>query len=70
MATGTTVTCVCGSRGFIVVHAVTGEPIDLKTLYAAEQQRPIDPNDLKRHNPLDLSNFRTVCANPNCRRPL
>jgi hypothetical protein len=69
MATGTTVTCVCGSRGFVVVHAVTGEPIDLKTIYTTVQ-RPINPRDLKSHDPIDLSTIRTVCANPDCRRPL
>jgi hypothetical protein len=69
MATGATVTCVCGSRGFIIVNAITSEPIDLKTLYATVQ-KPINPNDLKSHNPMDTTSFRTVCANPNCRRPL
>jgi hypothetical protein len=69
MATGTTVTCTCGSRGFIVVNAATGEPIDLKTIYATVQ-RPINPDDLKSHNPPDYSNLHTVCANPSCRKPL
>lgn len=69
MATGTTVTCSCGSRGFIIIDATTGEPVDLKTFYATTQ-RPINPSDLKSHNPPDYSNLRTVCANPNCRRPL
>lgn len=69
MATGTTVTCTCGSHGFIVVNAITGEPVDLKALYATVQ-RPINPRDLKSHNPPDFSNLRTVCANPSCRKPL
>lgn len=69
MATSTTITCSCGSRGFIVVDASTGEPVDLKSLYATVK-RPIDPNNLKNHNPPDFSKLRTVCANPSCRRPL
>ena len=67
--TGTTITCTCGSHGFIVVDDVTGEPVDLKALYATVQ-RPINPRDLKSHNPPDFSNLRTVCANPKCRKPL
>lgn len=68
-STSTTITCPCGSRGFIVVDAATGEPVDLKTLYMTVK-RPINPDDLKSHNPPDFSALRTVCANPSCRRPL
>lgn len=70
MTDGNTVTCLCGSRSFVVVHADTGEQIDLKTFYATIRQKAIDPGALKAHNPADLSALRTVCANPNCRRPL
>ena len=42
---------------------------DLKTLYTTVK-RPINPDDLKSHNPPDFSHLRTVCANPSCRRPL
>jgi hypothetical protein len=68
--TGTTITCVCGSQGFLVVDATTGEPVDLKTFYATRRQPTIDPDDLKRHDPLDLSALKMVCANPGCRRVL
>jgi hypothetical protein len=70
MISGTTVACVCGSRSFIVLDAETGEPIDLKTFYETARNRAIDPTALKDHDPLDLSRLRTVCANPECRRPL
>jgi hypothetical protein len=70
VSTSTTVTCVCGYQGFIVVNALTGEQIDLKTYHATKHQRPIAPDDLKRHDPLDLSHLQMVCANPNCRRVL
>jgi hypothetical protein len=70
METGTTATCVCGSRGFIVVDAATGEPLDLKTYYATQRQRAIDPANLRHHDPLDLSRLQLVCANPVCRRVL
>ena len=68
MDTGTTATCVCGSRGFVVVDAATGDQIDLKTYYATLRQRTIDPANLKMHDPLDLGRLRLVCANPQCRR--
>lgn len=70
MSTGTTLTCVCGSHGFIVVDAHTGEQVDLKSVYATRRREAIDPTDLKRHDPIDLSNLVMVCANPNCRRRL
>jgi hypothetical protein len=70
MTTGMTATCICGSRSFIVLDAQTGEPIDLKTVYETARKRAIDPTALKDHDPLDLSRLRTVCANPECRRPL
>jgi hypothetical protein len=70
VSTGTTITCVCGSQGFLVVDAVTGEPVDLKTFYATRRQQAINPEDLKRHDPLDTSALKMVCANPNCRRVL
>lgn len=69
-STGTTATCVCGSRGFLVVDATTGEQIDLKTYYATLRQRTIDPTQLKQHDPVDLSRIQLVCANPACRRVL
>jgi hypothetical protein len=70
MSTGTTVTCVCGSHGFIVIDATTGEQVDLKTYYATRHKDTIDPNDLKSHDLIDVSNLRMVCANPECRRVL
>jgi hypothetical protein len=70
MTTGTTLTCVCGSHGFIVVDALTGAPVDLKTFYATRQRQTINPADLKRHDPPDVSNLLMVCANPACRRRL
>lgn len=70
MLTGTTVTCACGSHGFVVVDANTGAQIDLKSYYATLRQRSIDPSDLTRHAPLDASQLKMVCANPQCRRPL
>jgi hypothetical protein len=70
MATSTTVTCTCGSQGFIVINAATGQPVDLKTFYATRQRASIDPTDLKCHDPMDLSNLLMVCANPQCRRVL
>jgi hypothetical protein len=70
VSTGTTITCVCGSQGFLVVDAATGEPVDLKTFYATKRSQFINPDDLKRHNPLDTSALKMVCANPNCRRVL
>jgi hypothetical protein len=70
MNTGLTATCSCGSRGFIVVDAATGQQVDLKTYYATLRQRSIDPTNLKRHDPLDLSQIQLVCANPACRRVL
>jgi hypothetical protein len=70
VSSGTTITCVCGSQGFLVVDAATGQPVDLKTFYATRRQQAIDPDDLKRHDPLDTSALKMVCANPNCRRVL
>jgi hypothetical protein len=70
MDTGTTATCACGSRGFIVVDAATGEQIDLKTYYATQRQHAIDPANLRRHDPPDTSRLQLVCANPQCRRVL
>jgi hypothetical protein len=70
MDTGTTATCVCGSRGFIVVDAATGDQIDLKTYYATLRQRSIDLANLKAHDPIDLTRLQLVCANPQCRRVL
>jgi hypothetical protein len=70
VSTGTTVTCVCGSHGFIVLHAETGEQVDLKTYYATVRRAAIDPDDLTRRDPLDLSKLVMVCANPACRRVL
>lgn len=71
MSTGTTITCnACGHHGFIILDARTGEQVDLKTFYATIQPKSINPDDLKHHPPLDLSNLRTVCANPHCRRVL
>lgn len=71
MATGTTVTCAaCGHHGFIIIDARTGETVDLKTYFATIQRQAIDPADLGRHDPLDLSALRMVCANPRCRREL
>lgn len=70
MSTGTTLTCVCGSHGFVVVDARTGEQVDLKSYYATRHRESIDPTDLKRHDPVDLSSLVMVCANPACRRAL
>lgn len=71
MAPGTTLTCAaCGHHGFIVVNAHTGEEVDLKTYFATSQRKAIDPAHLARHDPLDLSALRMVCANPQCRRAL
>ncbi len=70
MSTGMTVTCACGYHGFIIVSAATGEPVDLKSFFATRQRAAIDPGDLARHDPMDLSQLRMVCANPNCRRVL
>jgi hypothetical protein len=70
VSTGTTITCVCGSHGFLVVDAATGEPVDLKSYYATKRQQAIDPSNLKRHDPLDTSALKMVCANPSCRRVL
>ncbi len=70
MSTGTTVTCACGYQGFIVVNARTGEPVDLKRAYATKPSTTIDPDDLKRHDPIDLTDLVMVCANPQCRRRL
>lgn len=71
MAPDTTVTCaVCGHHGFIVVSAQTGEELDLKTYFATIQRKAIDPEHLARHDPLDLSALRMICANPQCRHPL
>ncbi|MBF6592441.1 MAG: hypothetical protein IVW57_18175 [Ktedonobacterales bacterium] len=70
MGTGTTITCACGSRGFIVIDAATGQRMDLKAYYATMRQRTIDPTDLTRHDPLDMSRLRLVCANPQCQRVL
>jgi hypothetical protein len=70
MSTETTITCVCGSRGFIVIDATTGEQVDLKTYFATVRQRSINPDDLKSHDPIDLSQLVMVCANPQCRRKL
>ena len=71
MASGTTITCAtCGHHGFIIVDARTGETVDLKTYFATIQRQTIDPSDLARHDPLDLSALRMVCANPECRREL
>lgn len=71
MSTSTTVTCsACGHHGFIIVNAHTGEQVDLKTFYATVDTKAIDPNDLTRHAPLDVSALRMVCANPQCRRML
>ena len=69
MSTGTTVTCTCGHQGFIIVDARTGEQVDLKTLYPVKHG-PIDPANLRRHDPIDLSELVMVCANPACRRRL
>ncbi|HEY7833524.1 MAG TPA: hypothetical protein VIG30_08155 [Ktedonobacterales bacterium] len=71
MAPGTTVTCAaCGHHGFVIVNARTGEPVDLKTYLATIQRPAIDPSDLARHDPLDMSELRMVCANPRCRQVL
>lgn len=70
MSEGTTVTCTCGYRGFIVVDAQTGEQVDLKTYFATVRQRSFHPDDLKSHDPLDVSQLVMVCGNPNCRRRL
>jgi hypothetical protein len=70
MSTGTTLTCVCGSHGFVVVHAVTGERVDLQTYYATQRRRAIHPDHLKQHDALDVSQLRLLCANPACRREL
>jgi hypothetical protein len=70
MSTGTTVTCTCGYQGFIVVDAQTGEQVDLKTYLATVRPSNFRPSDLKRHDPIDLSQLVMVCANPSCRRRL
>lgn len=70
MSTGNTVTCTCGSHGFIIIDATTGEPVDLKTYYATLRAQSIDPANLTAHNRPDTSRLQTVCANPACRRVL
>lgn len=62
MSTGTTFTCTCGSRSFIVIHAATGEQVDLQRFLMTQRQQSINPDKLKAHDPLDLSQLRTVCA--------
>lgn len=70
MSTGHTATCTCGSRGFIIVDATTGEQVDLKTYYATIRARGIDPTNLTAHDRPDTSRLQMVCANPACRRVL
>lgn len=70
MGTGGTVTCACGSRGFLIVDVETGEQVDLKTYYATVRARSIDPTNLAAHDRADTSRLQMVCANPACRRVL
>lgn len=70
MSNGNTVTCACGSRGFVIVDAATGEQVDLKTYYATLRARSIDPTNLTAHDRPDTSRLQMVCANPDCRKVL
>lgn len=70
MTSGSTVTCTCGSHGFIIVDAATGKEVDLKTYYSTIRRQSINPANLKSHSPLDIHAIKMVCANPRCRRVL